>query len=106
MFVNGLDLQQNLEPLLCAPPLTFRTNRVIVIDPGHGGSNVGTHSVLDGRFEKEFTLDWAERLKPLLEQEGWTVFLTRNGDRLPDEFGPRRDSPNRATGGFVHQFAF
>ena len=80
MFVNGLDLQQNLEPLLCAPPLTFSTNRVIVIDPGHGGSNVGTHSVLDGRFEKEFTLDWAERLKPLLEHEGWTVFLTRNSD--------------------------
>jgi N-acetylmuramoyl-L-alanine amidase len=80
MFVHGLDLQQNLEPLLCAPPLTFSTNRVIVIDPGHGGSNVGTHSVLDGRFEKEFTLDWAERLKPLLEREGWTVFLTRNSD--------------------------
>ena len=80
MFVNGLDLQQNLEPLLCAPRLTFSTNRVIVIDPGHGGSNVGTHSVLDGRYEKEFTLDWAERLKPLLEREGWTVFLTRNGD--------------------------
>jgi N-acetylmuramoyl-L-alanine amidase len=51
-----------------------------VIDPGHGGSNTGTHSVLDGRFEKEFTLDWAKRLKPLLETNGWTVFLTRTND--------------------------
>ena len=76
----GLDFQKNLEPLLCEPPLSFATNRVIVIDPGHGGSNVGTHSVLDGRFEKEFTLDWAKRLKPLLEAEGWTVYLTRNSD--------------------------
>ena len=59
IFLHELDLQRNLEPLLCDPPLTFGTNRVIVIDPGHGGSNTGTHSVLDGRFEKEFTLDWA-----------------------------------------------
>jgi N-acetylmuramoyl-L-alanine amidase len=75
-----LDLQKNLEPLLCEPPLALPTNGVIVIDPGHGGSNVGTHSVLDGRFEKEFTLDWAKRLKPLLEAEGWTVYLTRDSD--------------------------
>jgi N-acetylmuramoyl-L-alanine amidase len=80
VFLHGLDLQKNLEPLLCAPPLMFGTNRIIVIDPGHGGSNTGTHSVLDGRFEKEFTLDWAERLKPLLESNGWAVFLTRTND--------------------------
>jgi len=35
---------------------------------------------LDGRFEKEFTLDWAKRLKPLLKTNGWTVFLTRTND--------------------------
>ena len=69
VFVHGLDLQKNLEPLLFGPPLTFG-NRIIVIDPGHGGSNVGTHSVLDGRFEKEFTLDLAKRLAPLLETRG------------------------------------
>ena len=78
--LHGLDLQKCLEPLLCGPPLAFGTNRIIVIDPGHGGSNVGTHSVLDGRLEKEFTLDWALRLKPLLETNGWTVFLTRTSD--------------------------
>ena len=76
----GVDLDKNLEPLLCEPPLTFAPGGTIVIDPGHGGSNVGTHSVLDGRFEKEFTLDWAQRLRPLLEAEGWHVLLTRNSD--------------------------
>ena len=79
VFVHGLDLQKNLEPLLRGSPLEFG-NRVIVIDPGHGGANVGTHSVHDGRFEKEFTLDWAKRLAPLLETNGWQVFLTRTGD--------------------------
>jgi N-acetylmuramoyl-L-alanine amidase len=81
IFLHGLDLQKNLEPLLCEPPLVPpQNNRVIVIDPGHGGINSGTHSVLDGRLEKEFTLDWARRLAPLLEQEGWRVFLTRTSD--------------------------
>jgi N-acetylmuramoyl-L-alanine amidase len=79
VFVHGLDLYKNLEPLLLGSPPAFG-NRVIVIDPGHGGSNVGTHSVLDGRFEKEFTLDWAKRLAPLLETNGWKVFLTRTSD--------------------------
>jgi len=81
IFVYGLDAQKNLEPLLCDPPLALPpANPVIVIDPGHGGANVGTHSILDGRFEKEFTLDWALRLAPLLAQEGWQVFLTRTND--------------------------
>jgi N-acetylmuramoyl-L-alanine amidase len=81
IFVYGLDVQKNLEPLLCGPPLALpQANPVIVVDPGHGGMNSGTHSILDGRFEKEFTLDWAKRLAPLLEQEGWQVFLTRESD--------------------------
>ena len=79
VFVHGLDLQKNLEPLLRGSPLEFG-NRVIVIDPGHGGANVGTHSIHDGRFEKEFTLDWALRLAPLLATNGWQVFLTRTSD--------------------------
>jgi len=81
VFVHGLDLQKNLEPVLLGEPLSFpATNRVIVIDPGHGGLNSGTISVLDKRLEKEFTLDWARRLKPLLEAEGWRGFLTRTTD--------------------------
>jgi len=80
VFVHGLDLQKNLAPLLLGGPFIFGTNRVIVLDPGHGGAQTGTTSVLDGRPEKEFTLDWARRLKPLLEAGGWTVFLTRTND--------------------------
>lgn len=80
IFLHGLDLQKNLEPLLCEPPFVPGTNRVIVIDPGHGGKNTGTSSVRDGRFEKEFTLDWAKRLAPLLATNGWTVFLTHTND--------------------------
>lgn len=81
VFVYTLDLEKNLKPLLCDPILAqVQLNPVIVIDPGHGGMNSGTHSILDGRFEKEFTLDWALRLAPLLAQEGWKVFITRTND--------------------------
>jgi N-acetylmuramoyl-L-alanine amidase len=80
VFVHGLDLQKNLEPLILDPPPGFGTNRVLVIDPGHGGVNSGTVSVLDKRPEKEFTLDWARRIQTLLATNGWTVFLTRTND--------------------------
>ena len=80
VFVHGLDLEKNLSPLLCEPPKIPEANPVIVIDPGHGGPQVGTVSVLDGRTEKTFTLDWAKRLAPLLEAKGWHVILTRTND--------------------------
>jgi N-acetylmuramoyl-L-alanine amidase len=79
LFVHRLDVIKNLEPLL-HEPTTARTNRVIVLDPGHGGSNTGTQSAIDGQPEKTFTLDWAERLAPMLVTNGWTVYLTRTSD--------------------------
>jgi N-acetylmuramoyl-L-alanine amidase len=79
-FVHALDLRKNVEPLIrgLTPPL--KSNGVIVLDPGHGGQNTGAASVEDGVCEKEFTLDWARRLEPLLTSEGWQVFLTRTND--------------------------
>jgi len=80
VFMHGLDLQKNLEPLLLVSSLTFDTNRVVVLDPGHGGKEAGAKSVLGDRYEKEFTLDWARRIQSLLETNGWQVFLTRSAD--------------------------
>ena len=51
-----------------------------MLDPGHGGMSVGTRSIVGNRYEKEFSLDWARRLQPLLEARGWRVFLTRTND--------------------------
>ncbi|MCU0783663.1 MAG: N-acetylmuramoyl-L-alanine amidase [Verrucomicrobia bacterium] len=80
VFVHVLDVRKNFEPLLRGFDVPAKTNRAIVIDPGHGGSNAGARSVADGRLEKEFTLDWARRLAPLLEERGWRVGLTRTND--------------------------
>jgi N-acetylmuramoyl-L-alanine amidase len=79
--VHGLDLKKSLEPLLLGGRLeTTATNRVIVIDPGHGGEDSGARSVSGSRYEKEFTLDWARRLERLLTDVGWQVYLTRTND--------------------------
>ena len=78
-FLHQMDLQKNLLPLLCAPPTPSPGPRVIVLDPGHGGKDSGSRSVT-GQLEKNFTLDWGNRLKILLEARGWQVFLTRTND--------------------------
>jgi N-acetylmuramoyl-L-alanine amidase len=52
--------------------------RLIVIDPGHGGSDPG--SMRGGLREATLTLDMAERLRDILVARGWQVKLTRTGD--------------------------
>ncbi len=56
-------------------------NRIIVIDPGHGGADAGTAH--NGLVEKKITLDIAFRLRALLAQAGWNVRLTRETDIDP-----------------------
>ena len=80
-YVHALDLQKTIQPLLTGGPgLPLGSTPVLVIDPGHGGENAGTASVLGNHYEKEFTLDWARRLQKLMADAGWQVFLTRSND--------------------------
>jgi len=51
------------------------------LDPGHGGQDAGAKSALSRSWEKQFTLDWAQRLQVLLVTNGWQVYLTRTDDR-------------------------
>ena len=55
--------------------------RTVVIDPGHGGEELGTQGTR-GTLEKEITLAVARRLRTLIESRlGLKVFLTRDDDR-------------------------
>jgi N-acetylmuramoyl-L-alanine amidase len=55
--------------------------RTVVIDPGHGGDELGTQGA-NGTLEKEITLSVARRLRTLIESRlGLKVFLTREDDR-------------------------
>ncbi len=80
LLFHALDLEKTLEPLVMQPKLLQQARKVIVIDPGHGGFNLGAKSALGPRYEKELALDWGFRLARLLENRGWTVHLTRTND--------------------------
>ena len=57
-------------------------NRIIVLDPGHGGSDPGA---INGKvYEKNIALDVAKRVKKLLETSGAKVILTRSTDVFVD----------------------
>jgi N-acetylmuramoyl-L-alanine amidase len=77
LYIHVLDVQKHLAPLISGMPTL---GRVAVIDAGHGKDNKGTRSIFNKKYEKEYTLDWAMRLKPLLERKGWRVYLTRATD--------------------------
>lgn len=75
----ALDVAE-LEPL---PPATHgsRARPLIVIDPGHGGHDVGAVSVYEGRFEKDATLAIAHAVARELTRSGrFRVQLTRDKD--------------------------
>lgn len=90
LFLHSLDLQKTIRPLIAPADISHLSmgagNQpegsapIIVIDPGHGGENAGTRSAFDNHYEKDFTLDWARRLEPLLTKNGWQVLLTRTND--------------------------
>ena len=52
----------------------------IVIDPGHGGRDVGCSGVSTGVKESDINLAIAKILKTKLEDYGFRVVLTRSGD--------------------------
>jgi len=54
---------------------------VIVVDPGHGGVEVGAVGK-SGLQEKDVTLDLARRLVALLAKQGVTAVLTRDEDKV------------------------
>lgn len=54
--------------------------QLIVIDPGHGGSDPGARNHELGISEKDLNLDMARKLASLLSRKGWKIFLTRNTD--------------------------
>jgi N-acetylmuramoyl-L-alanine amidase len=80
MVVHSVDVVKNFYPLSLGTFSISKPSRVLVIDPGHGGSDPG--SLSSGKIhEKELTLDWALRVEKLLANTSWKVILTRRDDR-------------------------
>lgn len=64
-------------PKAATPPP--KKQRIIMLDPGHGGQDPGAIS-RSGRYEKNITLQMAKELKTLLQKAGYKVVMTRETD--------------------------
>ena len=85
-------------------PNSSLSGKTIVLDPGHGGNDWGARYVdaaknIDVK-EKDQVLDVALKLRALLENDGATVVMTREGDRQLSNT-QRADSANSAPGANV-----
>lgn len=56
-------------------------DRVIILDPGHGGKDPG--AVVGSVSEKSITLKVGTQVKQMLENAGAKVYMTRTGDTYP-----------------------
>lgn len=54
---------------------------LVVLDPGHGGSNHGARGAVPGLYEKQLTLAVATQVAARLRAHGITVVLTHDDDR-------------------------
>ncbi len=72
------------EPAAAKPPGEASPLRSVVIDPGHGGEEVGALGP-GGTLEKDVTLSIARKLRALVQNNlGYQVFLTRDKDDAVD----------------------
>lgn len=85
MPATSSSVPKNEEIAMAFPPSIKKnpssSQWVIVIDPGHGESDYGTHSL--GKFkyhEKYLNLTTAEILKGFLQKYGYRVVMTRSDD--------------------------
>ena len=58
--------------------------KTIVLDAGHGGHDPGTVGIDTKVTEKSIALDMVKRLRPMLQEEGYNVVLTRDTDEYID----------------------
>jgi N-acetylmuramoyl-L-alanine amidase len=72
--------QQNPQEQTPAPPVHL--GPVVVIDPGHGGTDTGARGA-SGLVEKDVVLQIAKILRAELERTGYRVVMTRNDDSNP-----------------------
>src|SRR6266542_1497563 len=78
-LVSRTDVAKTIEPLV-RPHRVPNVGKVqtVVLDPGHGGYDKGQVSRYG--YEKDFALDVARKLRPLLQAKGLRVIMTREGD--------------------------
>jgi N-acetylmuramoyl-L-alanine amidase len=78
-LVSRTDVVKTIEPLVRAHRVpNVGKVQTVVLDAGHGGHDKGQVSRYGA--EKDFALDVARKLRPILQAKGLRVIMTREGD--------------------------
>lgn len=78
LMISAIDMRKLVDPVLrprFSPNARLRT---VVLDPGHGGHDAGAVSAY--AKEKDLNLAVARKLRRMLENQGYKVVMTRDGD--------------------------
>ena len=78
---RGHNKNANIDPSALAKQLALGVRRII-IDPGHGGKDLGASGIIKGVYEKDITLAIAKKLENKVKNSlKCEVILTRSTDR-------------------------
>ena len=81
--LSSLQIGQGTQSITQIKPPLLVQNFSIVIDPGHGGHDIGTQSISEPRYqEKSLNLVTAKFVEGYLQQLGYQVIMTREEDKF------------------------
>lgn len=78
LMISSVDMRKLVDPVLRPRFSSENKLRTVVIDAGHGGHDAG--AVSSYAKEKDLNLAVARKLRRLLENKGYRVVMTRDGD--------------------------
>ena len=78
-YVSDKDFLLMIDPILRHYSIKKHRMKVIMLDPGHGGKDIGGHG--SRVKEKDFTLQIAKKLRNRLRARGYMVLMTRSYDK-------------------------
>jgi N-acetylmuramoyl-L-alanine amidase len=79
-LIGAAGAQEAADPVAKSAPVPANHKLLVLLDPGHGGTNTGAPSIREDIFEKHVTLAVAGTLRAKLQRKGIEVRLTRTKD--------------------------
>lgn len=83
--IRDVDVEKTILPLI-NPPRALKSEgwQLVILDPGHGGKDLGASDLRRGLEEKRIALELAQRVRTILQKYKVDTRLTRDSDQTTD----------------------